>query len=261
MTLIDSMKILFKEDDTNPLSPEELRVYITLLKVWNMQGRPEWFEYCLVPKVTPKVKPNVVPKSTMMRIRDRLVQRGLIQYVSGNGKVKNPCYKILSETKRGTKGETKVDTNDKEKVSPIPPLKEIYSESKEKERISKDIPKKETDLAFCLPSFVPIMEEWLEYKRKRQESYKTESSVRKCYQNLVNISGNNPAIAQLIVDQSIANNWAGLFELKRNGAVIQGNTNSSFTSKQEANEYALNQFIRYREARENGLLDEVEKPF
>ena len=48
---------------------------------------------------------------------------------------------------------------------------------------------------------------------------------------------------------------------QKDGERIQGSTASSFTSKQEANEYALNQFLRYREARENGLLDEVEKPF
>ena len=233
MTIIDCLKILFREDDINPLSPEEMRVYITLLKEWNRQGRPDTFEYNLLPNLlpilspkmspnsSPKMSPNSSPKKSLLRTREKLQKRGLIQYVSGNGKVKNPCYKICGITNLVTKDVTnlvtKDVTNSKEKVSPTPPLKENISEFKEKERISKDIPKKETDLAFCLPSFVPIMEEWLEYKQKRKESYKTEASVRKCYQNLVKLSDNNAAIAQLIVDQSIANNWAGLFELKNHG--------------------------------------------
>lgn len=261
MTLIDSLKILFKEDDRNPLSPEELRVYINLLKEWNKQGRPEWFEYRLAPKAVPKVEPNVIPKSTLMRIRERLCQRGLIQYVSGNGKVKNPLFKICDETKGGTKGGTNPETNSKEKVSPIPPLKENISEFKEKERITKVIPKKDFDLSFCLPGFIPIMEEWLEYKLKRKENYKTEQSIRKCYHNLVKLSDNKPTIAQMIIDQSIANNWAGLFELKQHGEQIQRNTASGFTSKQEANNYAFEQFLRDREAREKGMAYEVEKPF
>lgn len=222
MTLIDSLKILFKEDDMNPMSPEELRVYISLLKEWNRLGRPEWFECSLLPRTLPKplpnMLPNVLPKMTVIRVREKLAKRGLIQYVSGNGKVKNPCYKICGVTnlvtKDVTKPVTKDVTNGKEKVSPTPPLKENITELREKENISKEIQKKEDVLSFALPGFVPVMQEWLDYKQKRKECYKTEASVRKCYQNLVNLSGNNAAVAQLIVDQSIANNWAGLFALK-----------------------------------------------
>lgn len=218
MTLIDCLKNLFIEDDINPLSPEELRVYIDLLKSWNSSGREEWFECNLLPNVLPKPLPNVLPKMTIVRVRNKLQKRGLIQYVSGNGKTKKPYYKFEVVTNRVTNVVTKSVTNSKEKVSPTPPLKENITELREKERISKDIPKKEIDLSFCLPGFIPIMEEWLEYKKKRKESYKTEASIRKCYHNLVKLSDNNPAIAQMIVDRSIANNWAGLFELKNNGA-------------------------------------------
>lgn len=222
-TLIDCLKLLFKEDDENPLSSEEMRVYITLLKEWNKQTRPEWFEFCLISKAEPKAKSKVIPKSTLIRIRERLHKRGLIQYVSGNGKVQNPVFKICSDTKCDTKNNTKCDTNSKEKVSPIPPLKENITELREKEKTTKVASKKEADLSFCLPSFAPIMQEWLDYKQKRKESYKTDASIRKCYHNLATLSDNNPTIAQMIVDQSIANNWAGLFKLKNNGAITNQN--------------------------------------
>jgi hypothetical protein len=257
MTLIDCLKKLFKEDDVNPLSPEEMRVYMTLLKEWNRLGRPEWFEYSLIPKAIPKVVPNVIPKSTLIRIRERLCQRGLIQYVSGNGKVKNPCYNLSCETKGGTKAETNLGTNIKEKVSPIPPLKEIYSELREKERISKDIPKKEEwDIDFALPSFRPIMIEWLAYKKSKGQNYKDNSSIRKCYQNLIKLSDNNPTVAQMIVDHSIANNWAGLFELKINAA-----HQTNYSDKRSVNNQVFQDFIAEREQRANGMAYEVEKPF
>lgn len=46
-----------------------------------------------------------------------------------------------------------------------------------------------------------------------------------------------------------------------NGERVQNNIRTNYTSKQEANKYAIEQFIRDREARENGMVDEVEKPF
>ena len=47
-------------------------------------------------------------------------------------------------------------------------------------------------------------------------------SVGKCLAQLQNLSRNNPQTAQLIIDQSIANNWAGLFELKRQAYYPRG---------------------------------------
>lgn len=54
---------------------------------------------------------------------------------------------------------------------------------------------------------------WLEYKRIRRESYRSESGARKCLSLLRNLSGGKPTVAAAIIDRSIANNWAGLFPL------------------------------------------------
>ena len=66
------------------------------------------------------------------------------------------------------------------------------------------------------------MHTWLEYKRLRKESYRSEIGIRKCLTMLRNLSGNNPETAAAIIDQSIANNWAGLFELKRQAYTPRG---------------------------------------
>lgn len=63
--------------------------------------------------------------------------------------------------------------------------------------------------------FDKIMSEWLEYKKSIKHQYKNEISVRKCYQNLLKMSNNDPVIAQEIVDQSVGNGWIGLFPLRR----------------------------------------------
>lgn len=86
---------------------------------------------------------------------------------------------------------------------------------KEKELSNESPKKKGFDLSFVSPEYHKAFTEWLQYKKDRKETYKTQQSLQKCYTKLINLSGNNPSVAQEIVDQSIANNYAGLFELKK----------------------------------------------
>jgi hypothetical protein len=58
-----------------------------------------------------------------------------------------------------------------------------------------------------------LVESWLEYKRSRSENYKSELSVKKFHTMLRNLSRGDSQVARQIIDKSIANNWAGIFEL------------------------------------------------
>lgn len=64
--------------------------------------------------------------------------------------------------------------------------------------------------------YTTVVCKWLEYKKSRGEKYKTTMSLKSLIKQLVKFSDSNPITADLIVEQSIANNWAGLFELKQN---------------------------------------------
>ena len=57
--------------------------------------------------------------------------------------------------------------------------------------------------------------EWLDYKKDRKEKYKSEKSILAIYKKLLRLSENNPEKAKLIIQQSIENNYSGLFELKQ----------------------------------------------
>jgi hypothetical protein len=59
-----------------------------------------------------------------------------------------------------------------------------------------------------------IVREWLSYKRERKESYKSVRSMQAFVAKLTKLSQGNPKIAREIINQSIANNWAGIFQLK-----------------------------------------------
>lgn len=64
--------------------------------------------------------------------------------------------------------------------------------------------------------YTKVVSKWLEYKKSRGEKYKTTMSLKSLINQLAKFSASNPITADMIVEQSIANNWAGLFELKQN---------------------------------------------
>lgn len=65
--------------------------------------------------------------------------------------------------------------------------------------------------------FEPLVDSWVAYKKSRGQSYKTKQTLDVFVKRLIEISGGDYAAAEAIVNQSIGNNWAGIFELK-NGA-------------------------------------------
>jgi hypothetical protein len=119
-------------------------------------------------------------------------------------------YQIKKEKTKLKVAEWRKNQEDKENVTSYtqecndPKVKE----SKVKE--SKVNNKKE----FVSIEFKDCFDLWLKYKSERKESYKSESSLIICYKNLLKMSNNNSGAALKIIEQSIANNWAGLFPLK-----------------------------------------------
>lgn len=68
------------------------------------------------------------------------------------------------------------------------------------------------------PDYVPapwkqIFQEWLNYKREKGQAY-TETGARACFKKLRELSGDRPEVGTRVVEQSIANNYAGIFPLK-----------------------------------------------
>lgn len=78
-------------------------------------------------------------------------------------------------------------------------------------------PREDFDASILNPFFETPMRIWLEYKKQRKQAYKGEASIKACEKKLINLSDNDPKIAMQIVEQSMANNWNGLFELRNNG--------------------------------------------
>lgn len=83
---------------------------------------------------------------------------------------------------------------------------------KEEERRKREEQNKLRD--FIAIEFLESFETWMSYKKARKESYKSIQSEKAFYDKLLKFSNNNPLTAKKIIEQSMANNWAGIFELK-----------------------------------------------
>ena len=88
---------------------------------------------------------------------------------------------------------------------------------KKKENTPKGVQKKEEN--FVEEDLKYAFNLWLCYKKERKEMYKNERSLKACYNQLVRLSGNVPEVARAIVEQSIAREWKGLFELKEKSSL------------------------------------------
>ncbi|WP_288981199.1 DUF6291 domain-containing protein [uncultured Flavobacterium sp.] len=104
-------------------------------------------------------------------------------------------------------------------LQPKKPVIDIDSDSDSvivKDIKLKDIKEKTIEKIVFIDGFKEIVERWLKYKSDRKESYKSEDSIDTFYRNLLKLSNSNPKVAIEIIEQSISNNWAGIFELKNN---------------------------------------------
>jgi len=73
--------------------------------------------------------------------------------------------------------------------------------------------KKDLDLSFVPENYMLIMETWIDYKKERKQPY-MQRGIEVCFHKLYEMSNGSPQVAAKIVGESMANNWAGLFELK-----------------------------------------------
>ena len=95
----------------------------------------------------------------------------------------------------------------------------IKDEDIEEGGMGETKPKKDNDMEVIKrldlePLLIPVVYDWLKYKRTRGESYKSDKSVSLFITNLTKYSGGDISKARQIIEQSMANNWAGIFELK-----------------------------------------------
>lgn len=76
-------------------------------------------------------------------------------------------------------------------------------------------PKTSLDLSIVAPEMQEVVDTWMQYKKEKAQSYKP-TGFKTFYKKLCELSGNNPQVAMAIIEQSMQNNYAGIFPLRNN---------------------------------------------
>jgi hypothetical protein len=71
------------------------------------------------------------------------------------------------------------------------------------------------DLTIVAPEMREVVDTWLAYKKEKGKMYKP-IGFKNFYKKLCELSENNPQVAMTIIEQSMANNYDGIFPLRNN---------------------------------------------
>ena len=208
----------------NRLTATEQALFYELVAVCNSEG---WEDVFSCSNIELCFSLNIDEK-TLVRARLSLINAGLIYYKSGKSKRSVGSYSFSRKFKDEPPGKGKT-TGDIPVVPPAQKSGDVpvdqpgdtpadapdYIKTKTETKL-KELSLSLDELSFISFEFLDVFLLWLEYKKERREKYKSDRSVKACYDKLVRLSGNDANVANEIVNQSIANNWAGLFELKNN---------------------------------------------
>ena len=142
---------------------------------------------------------GITPK-TVQRIIKKLMQLELLECYF-NGRVRH-----LSLGSMG-KMSTLHRKNDESASSKFPHTNTV-------ERTSKNTSKKEVVYPFTETEFLEMWKTWLQERRDRRYKSYTENGEQAALHNLKKMSNDDYRTAIAIIQQSIAQGWQGLFELK-----------------------------------------------
>lgn len=224
MNYLTEIKLFYEWLEMHPLTPSAIALWHGLMFMANRSG---WTDEFAVPLSVLESRTGI-PTATLYRTRVQLTDSGLISVNSPGG---SACarYRILSfeqrfVSRRETQNESPMGrkSEDGDFVQHFASRNEKQNASINKTKLNSDSKKKKKkEKSFSLEEWVSgiespwreIMRIWLEYKKARKEGYNSEMGAKACLTKLRNLSRDNPDTAQAIVEQSMANNWAGLFPL------------------------------------------------
>ncbi len=200
MTYLDYINQFWRISELANISASQTQLYFAILDEANAFG---WEFPVAIPNRKLIVKVGM-SEPTLISTRNKLKQLGLIDFDPGKRKASPPLYYLNFFSKNFSKNFSILKDNKIVDISPYnPPKGETASKSSKVVRL--DFVDEHYRIAFGM---------WLDYKQERKQSYKSATSLKMCYKKLLEISEYNPDTALAIVEQSIANNWSGLFCLK-----------------------------------------------
>jgi hypothetical protein len=195
----------FRFENSHKVTAAHSEFYFYLLDRWNRFGQKQVFS---CPRILTMEVLGIGSHNTYKKIYQDLIAFGFIEEVSkACNRYKECSYVRLS--KNDTLSDILSDSlpdnlNDNLSDTTIE-LKNKGTKEQKKERF--DFSK--------YGNLSDIIQKWVDYKKSIKNSYKSQSSLDIVSKKLNELSGGDYQKAEAIVEQSIANQWQGLFELRQ----------------------------------------------
>lgn len=231
MNYLTEIRLFYEWLGTHPLPPSAIALWHGLMYIANCCG---WEQEITIPLGLIQTRTMMTP-SSIYRSRRILVECGLVT-VSEQGSNRASIYTLnsfedgsayrsasRSACQYGRQNERQCDSHNPENEGSACQYgrqsEDIYKHkhvcvSKEKDTEKEKKKSLESWIVTVDSPWRELIRIWFEYKKARNESYKSEMSAKAFLTKLRNLSGDNPQTAQAIIEQSMASNWAGIFELK-----------------------------------------------
>lgn len=195
-------------ENPEKITPTHIAMYFFIIEHCNRLG---WKEKFGLPTTMVKDAIGIRNFRTYSNTLNDLVDWGFIKMIEvSKNQYSSNIIAIAKNTKANAKALDKALQKHSQKQS------ESIDSIDKQGTIKKETPKQEFDFSFVANNFSEPFMKWIEYKKELKQSYKSQSSLQTCYNNLLKLSSGNPAKANIIVDKSIGNGWSGLFEIKGN---------------------------------------------
>lgn len=204
--------IVFSQE--HDFKPQHISLYVFLL---NQNNRNNWVEWFKVPLDLGMTGSCIGSKKTYYACLDDLQSWKLLKYTKGENMWKAP--KVRLEVLKGTSTYTSTVPQSEPQPTPHADLNLHPYINLQPTTINKKQEAPPVGVGVDFMGLQAECEKWLDYKKSRKEKYKNQTSIQAMVKNLFTLSGGNPNTATAIIEQSMANNWAGLFALKNPVAV------------------------------------------
>lgn len=233
--------------ERNTFNCTEIALFFYLLKICNLCHWPD-----SIKRNNTKIQADLcISYPTLSKARNKLKQAGIIDFKTTNGssnvsynfkKFLKVCNEVANEVGDEVTNEVGDELNN---IKDIDKDLNIIKEKNKKEKFSESIsptspnnpPAGEKEKKSCAkrkekaerkkepqafiesipePEWRGLFARWLKYKQDINDSYKSEDSLKTALGKLKKMSGGDISVATEIVENSIANNWRGLFSIKSN---------------------------------------------
>lgn len=265
MNYLTEIKMFYDWLETHTLSDSAVAMWHGLMFIANRAG---WQENLTVSMESLRLRTQI-PRSSIYRVREQLEEAGLIKVIQQGGR-NCPVYvlqsfesQLASQFETQSANRTAVESQDESHSGTQTANREGFeshsgtqtaniNKTKQDVNVKKQTKKKKVSevdewVAGLESPWQELMRIWFEYKKSRKEAYATVMGAKSCLTKLRNLSGNNPQTAQAVIEQSMANNWAGLFPVK-DAAAARGHPPSAPATGQRIGQILQPQTEEHRQS-------------